>query len=300
MKKDAKYEQLSFGSIINTVDSDRCPEHFPLHWHKYVEIIAIPEVSDTMDDAETLGVLRVNQEIYELYSGDILLIWPGELHETIENKQHHMITIQSPLTALTDMKDFSSYMNRFHNLHQLRYDKTPERNQTMFFSIDQIMHIAKETENPFRNIEMLIHLYEMFIALGYEVCQNTETEDKIEQNDQSVTKKIWLACQYIQDNCTNNITLEDVATYVGFSSCYFSRSFRKVTSYSFVEYLMIQRVKQMQILLMDEQLSITEAAYQAGFKSISTLNRVFRQCSGCSPREYRRYYQSGMNGDQYA
>ena len=96
---------------------------------------------------------------------------------------------------------------------------------------------------------------------------------------------------YIQEHCEEPLTLDSIANYVGFSPCYFSRYFKKVTSYNFVEYLMMQRVKRMQMLLTNNSLSITDAAYQAGFKSISTLNRVFRQYSGCSPSEYRKYYR---------
>jgi AraC-like DNA-binding protein len=38
---------------------------------------------------------------------------------------------------------------------------------------------------------------------------------------------------------------------------------------------------------MNENISITQAAFEVGFNSTSTFNRVFREVKGCSPREYR-------------
>ena len=103
-------------------------------------------------------------------------------------------------------------------------------------------------------------------------------------------EKIQGACSYIQENCDQDLSLDEVSRLCGFSSYYFSRCFKRVTTVNFVEYLATQRIKRVQLLLIDTDLSITEVAYQAGFKSLSTFNRVFRQFNGCSPSEYKKYY----------
>lgn len=284
--KDEHFEQLQFHSIINTVSKERCPDAFPLHWHKDVELLALPE--DAAKDS--FGHIRLNQDDYILHPGDILLIWPGELHEIIDNKQKALIALQFSLSVLTEIQDFVIYSNSFRKQHLLAYQLSPELNQMIFFSLNQIMHLAIDSKSQFRNVEMLIALYEVFITLGNDLHEKSA----IAEAQQNGTDKMQLAREYIQEKCNTNITLETVAEYVGFSPCYFSRSFKNATTYSFVEYLMRQRVKRMQMLLTNSELSITEAANQAGFKSISTLNRIFKQYSGCSPSEYRKYYYANI------
>ena len=139
--------------------------------------------------------------------------------------------------------------------------------------------------------EKVIALYEMFMELGLHLRNHFACElgqKGIEAN--KTFAKITEACRYIQENCDQMLTLQSVSDYVGFSTYYFSRVFKSLTSTSFLEYLTMQRIKKAQTLLADSSLSITDIAYQSGYTSISTFNRVFRKSRGCSPTEYRKYY----------
>lgn len=287
MANEEDYEEQKFHRMINTVMSEKYPLKYPKHWHKFVEIILIPEEAEE----SSVGVIKMNQEIYTLYPGDILIIWPGELHEVIENKNQRIMALQFPITVLTDREDLASYASLFKNYHMLEFEKYPELNQNLLFSISQIFTIRKEKEKIFQNTEMFICLLEMFMTFGNYIIESQEESESVEQKNDRLLKRIQIACNYIQENCEMNLTLEKVADHIGFSPFYFSRCFKKVTTFSFVEYLTIQRVKRIQALLTDEDMLITDAAYQAGFKSISTLNRVFKKYSGCSPSDYKKYYR---------
>ena len=285
VKKEENFEQKRFRSEMNVVDRSNFPKTFPKHWHQYVELIAVP-----VDAGEEVrGRIQVNQECYDLYAGDLLFIWPGELHEVVNNEKSMLAALQFPITELTQRKEFALYVNLFKKYHHLSAREYPELVQNMMFSMQQILIISKE-DKQFHEVRMLLCLYEMMIELGEYINRNLALADSVEHRDKQMLEKIHAACEYIQENCETNLTLEKVAEYIGFSPCYFSRSFKRVTTYHFVEYLLIQRVKKLQILLADDEMSITEAAYQAGFKSLSTLNRVFKLYCGCAPREYKKYY----------
>ena len=116
-----------------------------------------------------------------------------------------------------------------------------------------------------------------------DVAHDADTDEELAAMAQ---RQLLLLCEREEQE----LTLESVADYIGFSSCYFSRIFKQATGYHFVEYLTLQRVKRAQALLSDTSLNITDISYQSGFKSISTFNRVFKQYRSCSPREYRQYY----------
>ena len=71
-----------------------------------------------------------------------------------------------------------------------------------------------------------------------------------------------------------------------------SPTFREYTQMTFPAYLSEIRVQNAMNLLADPSLSVTDCAFLAGFQSTTTFNKVFRELTGCSPREYRRMQQN--------
>ena len=286
MISDHIYENLQFAQMISTINADSLPRSFPLHWHKYTEIIALPEDADVSRPP----TLRINQTTYRLNPGDILLIWPGEVHEIVENADRKLIGLQFSFTIFNELPDFTPFLNPFRTFHHIRQFSTPELAQNMQVHIQHMFSVQKN-QQTFSGVETLICLYEMFMDFGTYI-KNTIPKDTQQYSPETgkTVEKINIACSYIIDNCEHDLTLESAADYIGFSACYFSRIFKKVTNYNFIEYLTLQRIKRAQLLLSDFDVPITEISYQAGFKSISTFNRVFKQYKGCSPSEYRKYY----------
>lgn len=235
-------------------------------------------------------VFKINQETYEMHPGDILFVWSGELHETIDNTEGQIIGLQFSPTLFTEMPDFASYIHLFRAHHLFDAETNPDLTQTLSEHIDAILQIWAD-EKPFTNTRMVITLYEMFMELGLFLGDHFAYEFGQKGLEANKTfAKITEACRYIQENCDQMLTLQSVSDYVGFSTYYFSRVFKSLTTTSFLEYLTMQRIKKAQTLLADSSLSITDIAYQSGYTSISTFNRVFRKSRGCSPTEYRKYY----------
>ena len=88
-----------------------------------------------------------------------------------------------------------------------------------------------------------------------------------------------------------NITLDDLAKMAGYSKYHFSRIFKKYSRTTFISFLNHRRIKAAEMLLLDENISVTEAAMQVGFSSLTTFNRVFREIKGCTPTEFRKLYK---------
>ncbi|HKM33657.1 MAG TPA: AraC family transcriptional regulator [Lachnospiraceae bacterium] len=281
-----KYQNIPFSRNINTISLHEYATSFPTHWHKYVEIVAFPKNAIFKQYPK----IRINQTDYELAPGDIIFIWPGELHETVHNADHLLASIQFPSTLYSDLREFAPYLHLFRTIHHIHKSENPVLATKLMGYFVQIIH-SRENRVPLCGVEAIIHVYEMLLELGLYV-NNTllNSNDTSEKNTGHSLDKISIACNFITENCGQHLTLNQAAHNMGFSPSYFSRMFKQITNYSFIEYLTIQRVKQAQFLLADSNLTITEISYQSGFKSISTFNRVFKQYQNCSPREYRKYY----------
>lgn len=92
---------------------------------------------------------------------------------------------------------------------------------------------------------------------------------------------------YCAEHCTEPITLSDVARKLHLSKFYISHFFRQRMDMGFAEFVNRLRVSRACELL-DGSRSMTEVAFDCGFSSIRTFNRVFLAEMGRSPREYVR------------
>ena len=101
---------------------------------------------------------------------------------------------------------------------------------------------------------------------------------------------ITAAMTYINNHYQQDLSLEDVAGFAGFSRYYFSRSFKKQTGYSFKDYLCQKRLQVAVDLLIRTDKSMKDVALESGFGSVATFNRVFREKKGCTPTQFRAIY----------
>ncbi len=93
---------------------------------------------------------------------------------------------------------------------------------------------------------------------------------------------------FIATHQRENLRLRDVACAANMSSFYFCKIFKRATGFTFTHYLARARIEVVKVLLRQVHLRVTEAAFAAGFQSISQFNRVFRRIAGESASEYRR------------
>ncbi|MBQ7925644.1 MAG: AraC family transcriptional regulator [Lachnospiraceae bacterium] len=288
MTKNEQFEKLELKTSINLISPPRYPQSFPLHWHQYAEIIALP------GDAQPTQapVIQINQVRYCLEPGDIVFAWAGELHEIVSNKDHLLLALQFPGSLISGLPEFTPYLNSFRIFHRISAAEMPKLSQRMILHMQQMLEI-KNSQRPFAGVEVIMSLYHFFMDFGSAVEERRGIScASVPGCSPQLLDKMNQACDYITENCEQPLTLEDMARQFGFSIFYFSRIFKAATSYNFTEYVTLQRVKRAQSNLAQSNLNITEIAFQSGFKSISSFNRAFRQYKGCSPSEYRKYHST--------
>ena len=98
---------------------------------------------------------------------------------------------------------------------------------------------------------------------------------------------ITRAKRLIAERHTEELSLGEMARAVNMSAFYFCKSFRRATGMTFTDYLARVRVEKVRNLLLNPHKRISEAAYEAGFQSLSQFNRVFRRVAGEAPTAYR-------------
>jgi AraC-like DNA-binding protein len=71
------------------------------------------------------------------------------------------------------------------------------------------------------------------------------------------------------------------------SAAHFARSFKEAFGVPPHRYLLTRRIERAKALLRDTDLSITDIAFQTGWKSLGTFGRIFRDVTGESPGAIR-------------
>lgn len=107
------------------------------------------------------------------------------------------------------------------------------------------------------------------------------------QQTSSEPPAVSKARAFIAQNLGEALSLEQVARAAGMSAFYFCKVFKTATGVTFTDYVARARVEQTKHLLLNPQVRVSEAAYEAGFQSLSQFNRVFRRIEGQSPSAYR-------------
>jgi AraC-like DNA-binding protein len=101
------------------------------------------------------------------------------------------------------------------------------------------------------------------------------------------------ALDYLSSHYAGPIDLGALARLCGMSLTHFRRRFLTVLGKSPHRYLVELRVNAVAAALHDPGKRVTEAAFDAGFSTLCTFNRAFRNVLGSSPREWREKQLSG-------
>lgn len=83
------------------------------------------------------------------------------------------------------------------------------------------------------------------------------------------------------------------------SQAHFARSFKQAFGVPPHRYLLARRIERAVALLRDTELSITEIAFQTGWKSLGTFGRIFRDVTGEAPGNLRARECSAAHGREH-
>lgn len=98
---------------------------------------------------------------------------------------------------------------------------------------------------------------------------------------------VQTARRYIEAHLTEDLSLTVVAAAVHISPYYFCKRFRESAGVHFTEFVNRARIARVKERLLNPHVHVSEAAFAAGFQSLSQFNRAFRRVTGESPSTFR-------------
>lgn len=108
-------------------------------------------------------------------------------------------------------------------------------------------------------------------------------------------KSLQIAMEYIDEHYTEAITREEICRIAHMSKSSFTYIFRQLTGVTFMEYIHNNRIHLAKQLLEERKKNLTQIGDLCGFSSLTYFSRVFKKCTGLSPREYVKSLGEGAN-----
>lgn len=276
-KELSKHGSSDYPFAIYHITSDSTKEFATNHWHDQTEIVYIIKGSIS---------ISINENTFIGSPGDIFIINSGDIHE--------IYGIQVPLEYSALVFDFG----------MLTFQKNDLAQQTFFEPILKgDLQFSNSIGNNKKAFKLLKHIHK--INVQKPMCYVLSTKaalidffaDIIEENKfilkhaNRIDKKKELlksVIKYIDENYADALSLEKIAMQFYMSKKYFCRFFKNNFHKTFIEYLNDVRIENSAHLLLQKDISITQAATSCGFSSMSYFTSTFKKKIGCTPSEYKK------------
>ena len=135
---------------------------------------------------------------------------------------------------------------------------------------------------------------ELFMAIMDALSRETEprvlaSESYLPDPSGYLSTGMNRALAYIRENLTQPFSESDLAAIAHQTPSAFSRSFRKHTGMSLLQYIRRLRINlACQMLMSDERAQISDICFEVGFNNLSNFNRQFLAEKSMPPSQFRR------------
>ena len=260
----------------------------PIHWHDELELVYIKKGA---------GLVSVDFSVLNVSSGDIVFICPGQLHSICQLQQNTMEyeNIIFPLSLLCARQADSAWETYLAPI-DLRRRQLPSCLHpdmpcypAISACIDQIDQIRQTFPDGY---ELFIKgkLFELFFLLHHHnlvITPVSPDPDRRHSREKALEKSRQIL-KYVEQHYQDSLTIEKLASAVGFSQSHFMKFFKNTFGTSFTAYLNEYRLTMASRLLLASEDSILAVAAECGFENLSYFNRRFKERFGMTPSEFRR------------
>ncbi len=259
---------------------DKKSTEFEFHYHDFNKIIIFISGNVTY---------LIEGKAYKLKPWDILFIGSNDIHKPVIDHdgpyERIIIWINSLFLKKHNDNDcnllscFEMASSQSFNLLRL----SPEFPGYIRYTISQLEDACNSNEfgshvlqNSFF-IQLIVYMNRLFLGI--------DKKEKIV--DVEYDEKISSILKYINENISDNLSIDTIASHFYLNKYYLMHSFKKQTGYTIHSYIIKKRLIMVNNLVKSGQ-SIGDACIKSGFGDYSSFVRAFKNTYGISPKKYYR------------
>jgi len=228
----------------------------------------------------------IKDNTYRIRKGDVVFIDQNELHKTadagVPNHERMLINFNKRfLDTFNEPLLFEPFRRKIRRLSlNLQEREWIER-------LLQDM-LREDTEAlPGSETCLQAQLATLLLWCGRKLDRQEQEREPYE-HESPAHKKMSEIVEYINETYASPLSLESVAKAHYVSPYHLSRTFKKITGFSFVEYVNTVRIREAQRQLRETGLKVTRIAENVGYENIGHFGRVFKELTRTNPLDYRK------------
>ena len=222
----------------------------------------------------------INKQKHILKSGDIAVVLPMQSHGILKSDNNDTfiavfgVSLLKRFFAPFTKSEFSSFV---YTLCDSEEDK-------------KFKSILDETANLTQKKDEMGEL--LITSNLYRICafllDKLSIKDQVKTEDLTQVESLDKALDLVYYNYFESISVDDGARITGYGKSNFCKIFKRVTGYTFHDYLNRRRVEVALGFLTESNMTVTEISQEVGFTEAKTFCRVFKDIKGVTPLKYRK------------
>ncbi|MDR0495543.1 MAG: AraC family transcriptional regulator [Treponema sp.] len=263
------------------------PYYYHPHWHDFMELLFIRRGS-------VRATLR-NTE-FTINKGELLVVMPGEIHSFANEGEG----VFENFVIHIDSIFFHNAVFDTHELSKIYpYIFSSWAPQSFLCGAEEmkkngILPVVANLYTEFRKQELgytlsiragLLEIFVWLLRRWSIYFHPTSAAGNF-----AICVRIQPVLEVIKEQYYKNLTTKGMAEKIYMSVHHFCRLFKKLTGYSFHDYLRSVRVVEAIKLLLSRDDSLKQIACQVGYDDVNYFIRVFKKETGISPDKYRKKY----------
>jgi AraC-like DNA-binding protein/mannose-6-phosphate isomerase-like protein (cupin superfamily) len=243
--------------------------------HKHDELCEIIYIS------EGEGDFVINNHTYRTKKDDIIVYNPGIVHKEKSNPQKPLkiffcgignLSIEG-IEGLTDGSLIPSLVAPIIHADKYSYKVN-----------NYISNIFDEYSSQGRGSKIICQ-YLLILLIIFILRITTAPENLTASDPNSLGYQIK---EYIDENYTCDISLNDIANHFYLSAYYISHIFKKEIGLSTINYLISRRINEAKKLLLTTNATIEEISSKVGYENCNYFSMLFKKITKTSPGRFRQ------------
>ena len=257
IQKYTKEKQIGYEKLF-LVRKNVIKSNFAIHFHDYFELEIV---------AEGEGIMTLNGSDISFSAGTVFFITPHDFHsyKNCENAVIYNISFRED--AVFGSKTENKILEKTQSVLSVT--------KKLLSQLSLLCRLMTELDGE--SVKSEAHLLKAVFELlppFYEI-----------KRSHSYTHN---ATAYIENHFKERLTADDVAKHCNINSDYLNKLFKTELNATVTDYIRQIRVEYADVLLENTDLSVAQVAFNCGFQSIQTFNRVYKKQHGFSPTEIKK------------
>ena len=262
---------------LQSFDEQNINHYKSWHYHPEIELVYINGGA---------GKRQIGSHMSYFNDGDLILIGKNLPHcgftdRFTGNKKETLVQFKEDflgpnffdipeMIAINDLFELSKQGLAFHGITK---EKVGE-------AMEAMLHLPDFK----RLLKLLDILHDLSISKEFTILNAEGFSISTEVADNDRINRVF---NYIKNHYQESISLDEISDLAEMTEPSFCRYFKKTTSKTFTQFVNEYRLVHASKLLAENNLPITDIAFECGFQNFSHFSRTFKKFTGVSPLRYR-------------